>query len=206
MSYQIDKDRPVTIYGNIIRDLSKIPEEPLHAPAMKLAKETGNMAFLRLSDFVEGASFDVSAQAFNDWLDESGLADEFLRDLQCISQTTKGEPLLSSWVSWSRFLAAIKDSQGAVVESIRLQTQGWQSLGLDEVSFDFYAKPAEIMATKEALLEALTRIRDMDHAEACEDKEIPLEHCGCQPSPYEIAVETIGPRPWAMLTRNQEPA
>lgn len=141
MPNRIDQDRPVGIYGSITRDLSKMPDDPMHEVAMKLAREQGNAAFLRMATPAEGAKIEVSARSFLGWLDGSGLAGEFLRDLQGMAETDKGEPLLTSWVSWSRFWAAVSSTKGTVSEAIRRQAEDWQSLGLDEVYFDFYEKP-----------------------------------------------------------------
>jgi len=61
-----------------------------------------------------------------------------------MAETGKGEPLLTSWVPWNRFCEVIADAKGSVCGAIRIQVQGWQSLCLDEVYFDFYAKPAPV--------------------------------------------------------------
>lgn len=142
MALVIDETRPVRIYGSITRDLSKMPDDPMHECAMDLAREHGDAAFLRMATPVEGAGFEMPSRAFLGWLNGSGLADEFLQDLQGLSETNKGEPLLTSWVSWSRFLAAADNTKDSVASAIRREVEAWHGLGLDEVYFDFYAQPA----------------------------------------------------------------
>lgn len=140
MGYEIDQDRTVMLYGSITRDLSAMSKHPMHEIATKLAGETGNSAFTRLADPVRNAAIEIPAKDFLEWLEASGLSTEFLRDLQCMAQTDKGEPLLTSWVSWRRFWGAVAGSETPIAVTIKLQVEQWQGHGLDEVYFDFYTK------------------------------------------------------------------
>jgi len=119
MSKRIDQYRPLEIIGSVFRDPSRLMAVPMAE-----------------------ARFEVSARSFLEWLEASGVAEEFLEDLQCLAQTAAGERLLTSWVSWDRFWALVSVAEGPFAESLKLQVQGWQGMGLDEVYFNFYAKPA----------------------------------------------------------------
>jgi hypothetical protein len=139
---QIDLDRPMTIYGSVTRDLSKMTQNPLHSLAMDLAQQTLNPAFLRLSDPIDEARIDVPAKEFLEWLTgESIWAVKFFADLQCVAETAAGEKLLSTWLNANQFWSMLMDGSGVeVIDAISLKVSEWRLLGLDEVFFDFHVR------------------------------------------------------------------
>ncbi|AVA38336.1 hypothetical protein [Cupriavidus metallidurans] len=138
--YRIDPARPMCIYGSVTRDLSKMTQDPMHDLVMDLAQQTLNPGFLRLADPVNEASFDVLPAEFLEWLiGVSRWPNEFFEHLQCVTQTSEGEPLLTTWLDADRFWSMLSDGRGVpVVEAISARVDEWRSLGLDEVYFDFY--------------------------------------------------------------------
>lgn len=155
---QINSTRPVSIYGSVIKNLSTMPQHPLHDVSMALATEQNNAAFLRLAQPVEGLHIEVPAAALLGWLDGAGLTSEFLRDLQCISQTKSGEPLLTAWVPWPRFEESLARAGGHLTGDLRVKVKDWREHRLDEVYFDFFkrteAKPPKRLLSKRERLYA----------------------------------------------------
>ncbi|CAG9169941.1 hypothetical protein [Cupriavidus pinatubonensis] len=138
--YRIDPARPMSIYGSVTRDLSKMTQDPMHDIVMDLAQKTLNTGFLRLADPVDEASFDVPPAQFLEWLiGESSWASEFFEHLQCVAETAAGEPLLTTWLGADRFWSMLSDGRGVpAVEAIAARVDEWRSLGLDEVYFGFH--------------------------------------------------------------------
>lgn len=137
---KIDRQRPMRIYGSVIRNLANMPHDPLHEIAMDLAQERLNAAYLRLSDTIEEACFEFSCSEFLSWIDtQPKWAEAFYSNLQSLVQTAAGEPLLTTWLSAEEFWTMLDEGKGTpIVDEIQMRTQSWVMLGLDEVLFDVY--------------------------------------------------------------------
>jgi hypothetical protein len=146
---RIDTTRPMMVHASVTRNLATMPSHPMHDISVRMAQQTQNPAFLRMADPVEGSDFSGPAAPFLEWLlNESNCAAEFFEDLQCISETDKGEPLLTTWLSASRFSAMLEDGLGvAVIDELSARTKEWHALEMDEVYFDFYAIEESTLST-----------------------------------------------------------
>ena len=76
---------------------------------------------------------------FLDWLVETGWASKVERDLQCLCETDKGEPLLTSWMELDEFAALAADATCAsMMPSMEDAIARWRELEVTDVFFDGY--------------------------------------------------------------------
>ena len=138
----IDLNRRMSVSGSVTRDLTQMTHDPFHEMAMDLAQENLNPAFLRLASSIDEAKMNVDSLAFVAWLDERPVwHEEFFRNLQCMSQTASGEPLLTTWLSADRFWSLLQAGRGEpAVGEIAQHASTWSGLALDEVYFDFHVR------------------------------------------------------------------
>ena len=144
--HRIDKKRAMTISGSVTRDLSMMSHHPLHGVVMELAQQQLQPAYLRLADPVDETAHRLPAGGFVNWVSaRPSWTREVFRNLQSISQTSAGDPLLTTWLSADRFWALLRDEKGdPAIEEMAQLAAPWGRLGLDEVYFDFHVVSSDI--------------------------------------------------------------
>jgi hypothetical protein len=126
----IDRRRAVTFTAHTTTD--KLPDGmPDWLPSQLTRAVAGEI--IEISPARDGQSH------FLDWLAESGWVAKVERDLQCLSETNKGEPLLTSWMKLDEFAALAADAAVAsMMPSMEEAIARWRELGVTDVFFDGY--------------------------------------------------------------------
>lgn len=136
---QIDPSKPIQLYGS-----RTAPSDDWFL--VELAKQTGDTSLRNVCMCATDAIVlsTEEGRALLEYVASSDWKNTFEKELQCISQTNAGEPLVSGWLTWSNFMGFIESctAQNSPIRhiAIKLNTQieTWHEKKLNEVTFDGY--------------------------------------------------------------------
>lgn len=133
----IDHDRDISITPAI---RTKI-DDPL---IVNLARERKDPNLLKCDSPVVEHSIVLKgshARRFLEWLATTPWGTVLEKDLQSMTETAKGEPLLSTWLDLARFEQLANDAHaaGALPQSLQSNFADWRSLGIGNVYLDGFS-------------------------------------------------------------------
>lgn len=90
----------------------------------------------------EGVVFSgPEASVFWGWLSNSDYLDRFEQDLQSLSQTAQGAPLLTTWLEWGEFMALISAARvDHALPDFASTLAKWSAQGAHRVYIDGFAR------------------------------------------------------------------
>lgn len=133
----VDPTKPVTLYATA----SKMTREHV---LRELAFHLVMPELLHVDEQIEEAEPLVIAEPREllEWLRGSSWGRRLEADLQCMSVSPDGTPLLSSWLSVREFGRLVVESRGASFSlALNQAFASWGALGMDKVYVDGYQLP-----------------------------------------------------------------
>ncbi|CAG0961989.1 hypothetical protein RHDC4_00746 [Rhodocyclaceae bacterium] len=132
---QIDPQRPLTFVG-MRYEKTDDPEMARLAEAMQMPQL--QIIANAVTPYVELSAADGAALLA--YLPNTAFVTDFAENLQCIAQTTEGEPLLTGWMPLERFREFIAhrqaDTPAAPLSALDAMMTDWAGIDIAEIYFD----------------------------------------------------------------------
>jgi hypothetical protein len=132
----IDHARDVSICPTIETQV----EEPC---VIELAQKLQNPNLLRCDEPLTGNPIiltGANARRFLEWLAETRWAAVLEEDLQCVAQTDKGEPLLTTWLELDVFSTLAAEAHAAhILPSLEETLSTWRTCHVKNVYIDGFS-------------------------------------------------------------------
>jgi hypothetical protein len=129
----IDHTRTVSIYPTFEARV----DEPV---IIELAEQLKNPNLLRCDEPLEGRQItlmDADARRFLEWLAATRWGAILETDLQCVTETAKGEPLLTTWLELTVFTEMASEANAANVLPVLKETlNDWRECHVKNVYID----------------------------------------------------------------------